>query len=133
MVLQIGLADGGADDGCDFKVREIALTLQIASLMTREIELQKSVEGGIAYVDAGDERDFEVRLERAGDGAHLVDRTGLSQRVLHEITGTERKRIQQLGLFEALFEEMETQYRTGLGVFVGAEAAEGDDMLNRAV
>src|SRR5690348_12969477 len=79
LVLEIGLANGSAYDGCDLEVREITLALQFASLVTREIQLLKSVESGVANIDAGDDRDFEIRLEWADDGAHLMDRTGLSK------------------------------------------------------
>jgi hypothetical protein len=41
--------------------------------------LQKSVEGSIADIDAGDERDLEFGLEWTDDRAHLMNRAGLAE------------------------------------------------------
>ena len=108
LVLEIRLVDGGADNGCDFEICEIALTLQLMMLMTRKIESQESVEGGIADIDGGDERDFEIGLEWADDRPHPRDHPDLPESVLHEVTGAEGKRVQRFDLFEALFEKMKT-------------------------
>src|SRR5450432_2184166 len=72
LVLEVRLADGGSYDSCDLKIGKITLTLKLVSLMAREIELQKSVQGGVADIDAGDERNFEIGLEWADDCTHLM-------------------------------------------------------------
>ena len=80
----------------------------------------------MADINAGDERDSEIGLEWADDRTNWMDRTGLSKSVLHEITRTERQEVRRLDLLQALFEKMQTQYKTGLGVFISTEAAKDD-------
>ena len=62
---EFGFADGFSDDGCDFVVIDVALSVEFLGLFAAEFELQESIGGKRADIARGDHGKFEVGTNRS--------------------------------------------------------------------
>ena len=127
-VSEIGFTDSLADDGGSFVVVEIALALQFLRGFAAEGEAQESVGGSGSDVASGDKLKFEIGANRPDGGAHHANGASLTKSVFHEVSGTQMKHVRGIDLVEFLFKIVEADYGAGAGGFVGAEAAERNNI-----
>src|SRR5579859_6381582 len=128
-VFEVGLADGLADNGGNFGVGEIALSLQFTGLLAADGGVQEGIGGCETDVASGDHAQFEIGAKGSGGGAHHSDRSHLGKSIFHEVSGAQVQHIRGGDLVEVLFKMMKTNYGPGAAGFVGADAAERDHIL----
>jgi len=131
-ILKVRLADRLADRRGDFGISQVPVSMQLAGLFAGG-GMQEGVGNGGADVAGRDHRKFQIRTERRGDYAHLADCASLGKRVLHEISGAQVEHVGRTDRIKLLFEIVKAEHGPGSGGFIGSDAAECDDILDRRV